>query len=233
MHDLLIFGDSWAWGAELDQDLRDQQCFGGQLAVMMPGYRHLNFSETGSSLSHLHLQFEYMLRQLDKSPKGDSIAIFFLTGMERYLTFDDAGEFAHFSPMGAIVRPIQNSLRDRLDYKNDLYYKHLHSPHWDILNLNCTILSLQARCRYYGIDDYYLPGWQRFSPWKEIDADKIYSKGQKTCADILGLATSTTGQINFAGNQYIIPNETHPNALGHKLIAQTLYDIISKKLTST
>jgi lysophospholipase L1-like esterase len=51
----------------------------------------------------------------------------------------------------------------------------------------------------------------------------------------LGLL-SKKGTIRFEipeKNQYIYPHGSHPNAQGHRLIAQTLYDFIKSKNIDT
>ena len=92
-HRLLIFGDSWAYGSELDPEVREQHNFGGQLGDMLGVDSVHNCSETGSSITHMHLQFRNALTRISYDPADEYTAVFFLTGQQRFLAFDHANEF--------------------------------------------------------------------------------------------------------------------------------------------
>lgn len=213
-HSLLIFGDSWAYGAELDPELREQQCFGGQLGRLLKVDRVWNFAETGSSISHLHLQLDAALSSIQIFPSVRYTAVFFLTGQQRFLAFDPDNEFYNLIPAGASIRPVQHRHRTLIETVNDFYYKHIQSDRADRVTLNTNLIALQARCRYHGIQDYYISGWQHLDLWPEVDQTRIYPQH---CIDIFG-----TGA-------YFAPNESHPNSNGHRLIAEHLLTFIESK----
>lgn len=223
-HRLLIFGDSWAYGAELDPNLRLHDNYGAQLGTMLGVDSVENLAETGSSIAHLQLQFNNAIAKfcddIDKQ-RSRFTAVFFLTGQQRHLFFDEDGEFAFLSPNGPTVRPGQKTASDLFYKINEYYYKYIQSDQADVVTLNTNLLALQTRCKYYGIDDYYVSGWEKLTLWPEVNADKIWKQGQSHCAELFDVEN-----LQFEQNNYVWPNNTHPNKQGHELIAQTLYNFI-------
>jgi hypothetical protein len=219
-HRLLVFGDSWAYGAELDPSQREQLCFGGQLAQLLNVNSVHNCAETGSSVSHLHVQFQTALSRINYDPADHYTAVFFITGQQRFLAFDPDNEFYNLIPAGPSIRPVQHQHRDLIETVNDFYYRNIQSNAADQISLNANLLALQAVCKYHGINDYYISGWQDLHLWPEVDQSRIYPNH---CESL------------FESNlQYIKPNVSHPNAQGHRLIAEKLFEFIKvKSLDST
>ena len=98
-------------------------------------------------------------------------------------------------------------------------------------NLHKNILSMQGICRQYNIRDYYIVGWDQLvidllidAKLPGVDTTKIY---HKSCTKLFGYKNLR----DFAKRP---PNQHvrmcgHPNELGHELIAQTLYNWITKQ----
>jgi hypothetical protein len=214
-HRLLVFGDSWAYGSELADDCREQQCFGGQLGKLLTVDSVHNCAETGSSISHLHLQFQNALTRMNYDPADQYTAVFFLTGQQRFLAFDPNNEFYNLIPAGASIRPVQHQHRMLIETVNDFYYKNIQSDQADVIALNANLLALQAICRYHNIQDYYISGWQDLHVWPEVDQTRIYPYHCQALLD--------------SDVKYFEPNVSHPNALGHKLIADRLFDFMKLK----
>ena len=225
---LLSFGDSWTYGAELPDTDREQLNFTAQLASLLQIDQIKNFSEVGSSISHLQIQLRNAINdcqpQIDQSA---TTAVFFLTGQERFLFFDHQGEFANLTASGYIARPLQYDLRDQFDKIYNFYYKNIHSTAADVLTLNTNLLALQAICRCHNIQDYYISGWEKLDLWPEVNTSRIYAQGHQHCGDVLKLDN------HLKNDQYIVSRGTHPNAAGHRLIAQTLFDMINSKVVDT
>ena len=218
---LLSFGDSWTYGAELPDADREQLNFTSQLANLLQIDQVKNFSEVGSSISHLQIQLRNAINNCQQQiGQSATTAVFFLTGQERFLFFDHRGEFANLTAAGYIARPLQYDLRDQFDSIYNFYYKNIHSTAADIITLNTNILALQKICQHHGIKDYYISGWERLTLWPEVDRSRIYKQGIDHCGKILNL------DHNLNNPQYIVPRGTHPNAQGHKLIAQKLFEMI-------
>lgn len=221
---LLSFGDSWAYGCELSDASREQDNYTGQLGRLIGVDHTVNFSEPGSSISHLQIQ----LRRAIDSCFSDSswtevTAVFFLTGQQRFLMFDPQGEFVGLAPTGAVIRPGQRQQRVQLDSINDFYYQNIQSHRADVINLNTNLLALQSICKYYNIKDYYISGWEKLSLWPEVNRSRIYAQGQSHCAELLQLN-------NMRHDQNTVPNGLHPSAQGHALIAQALLNMIKNHL---
>lgn len=225
-HRLLIFGDSWAYGAELDPNTRLQQNYGARLGELLNVDSVENIAESGSAISHLQVQFNNAITKfcddIDKQ-RSRFTAVFFLTGQQRHLFFDVNGEFGCLSPSGPSIRPCQILQRDLFYEINDYYYKYVQSDSADVISLNTNLLALQARCRHYGIDDYYISGWEKLQLWPEVDASRIWKQGQSHCAELFGIE-----DLKFEQNIYIKPHGTHPNPQGHQLIADELYSLINQ-----
>lgn len=229
---LLAFGDSWTYGAELEPSMREFECYAGHLGRMLPADHVLNFSEVGSGLANLHLQLDRALASLRLKITNRAhqfVAVFFLSGRERFMLFDENGEFAHLTAPGVIIRPGQRERREHFESIYRFYYRNIHSDQADLLSVNTNLLALQARCRYHQFEDYYISGWEKLDIWPEIDKTKIYGSGQQTCADILGIRQDQLGELHVSGNRYIVPKGSHPTPEGHALIAQTLNDMIRSR----
>jgi hypothetical protein len=101
------------------------------------------------------------------------------------------------------------------------YVKHFTSISTLNFNLHKNVLSMQAICRQYKIQDYYIVGWSDLDlNLPGIDTDKIY---HKSCSQLFGFKNLT----DFS-NQYLRICG-HPNELGHELIAQTLHTWITNQ----
>lgn len=218
---LLSFGDSWAYGAELPENSREQDNYTGQLSQRIGADRTRNFSEPGSSISHLQIQLRHAIDScFEELSFCQTTAVFFLTGQQRFLIFDLQGEFAGLAPTGSIVRPGQRNHRDHFDAVNDFYYKNIQSTQADTISLNTNLLALQSICRYYNIVDYYISGWETLDLWPEVDRSRIYAQGRSHCAELLQL------DHDMRHDQNIVPNGLHPSAQGHRLIADVLFEMI-------
>ena len=85
-------------------------------------------------------------------------------------------------------------------------------------------------CKHYSIQDFYLPGWQSFNLWPEVNLDKIYKQGKQSFYELFGLEDLIQIVEKNRSNVYIRPNLTHPNQFGHQLIADTAYEFISNTI---
>ena len=222
---LLSFGDSWTYGAELPEYSREKDNYTGQLCQMLEIDSAKNFSEVGSAISHLQVQFRKAIDQWKQQIcEHQTLAIFFLTGQERFLFFDYRGEFASLTPSGYIARPLQHDLRSQFENIYNFYYKNIQSKQADKISLNTNLLALQSMCKYYGITDYYISGWESLDLWPEVNRSRIYARGHQSCRDILNLDS------DLKNDQFIVKNGSHPNADGHRLIAEALSKMINQSI---
>jgi hypothetical protein len=202
---LLIFGDSWPFGAELKQN---ERAYGELLSVRLD--QHLcNFSQPSTSIPHLPLQLRTALDQ----GHSDCIAVFFLTGVDRDLVWH-CGRTRELNPT----------------HPEDVdWYTKYNSPELTAYRVNTTLIALQAMCAKYNIRDHYIWGWDQVDLWFEVDTDRIY---KQTVADVflegqtVALGNSKIMHLKNSQNKFIWPNSGHPNQLGHQRIADLLQEWI-------
>lgn len=198
---LLIFGDSWPYGAELEQ----RDLVYGELLAARLGQTCCNLSQPSTSIPHLLLQLRTALDQ----GHSNCTAIFFLTGVDRDLVW-------HYGKTREL-NPTQPADVD--------WYTKYNSPELTVYRVNTTLIALQAVCAKYNIRDYYIWGWDQVDLWPEVDTNRMY---KKTVADVfLGDKTVAQGSskimhLKNSKNQYIWPNLGHPNQYGHQRIADLL-----------
>lgn len=200
---LLIFGDSWPYGAELEQ----RDLVYGELLASRLEQSCCNLSQPSTSIPHLLLQLRTALDQGHR----DCIAIFFLTGVDRDLVWH------HGKPRE--LNPAQLADVD--------WYAKYNSPELTAYRVNTTLIALQAMCAKYNIRDYYIWGWDQVDLWPEVNADRIH---KQTVADVFlegeiaPPGVSKIIHLKNSRNQYIWPNLGHPNQLGHQHIADLLQE---------
>jgi hypothetical protein len=205
---LLTFGDSWPQGGELGPGrpygdiLKDIGCY-DQL---------YNYGSAGASNEDMLYQFRQYLEK-DRTVDDAATAVFFLTNPARTAHYP---RFFDWDQSAVAFKEL---------------YMYFHRDGHDVLRSTTTIITLQAWCRHYQIDDYYFAGWVRYNQWFEgVDLNKIWKQGQETASDWFG-ASDHNGEhlVNVQDNVYIRPNFAHPNQLGHQYIAEKLHNWISKK----
>lgn len=207
----MVFGDSWARGSELGPD---EKTFGELLAEHLGCDTFANYSHPASSISHLIVQLKNFLKMVQDTGKDPSeyLAVFFLTSQHRSMSYLNE-RWIFQTPHGGFGEFDHD--RESVELIDKLYYKYFHSPELVDVSLNTTLISLQSMCRQYNIVDFYVPGWEKFNLWKEVDSTKVHSV---SCGDVINF-----NPVTLSTNEYIYPNQDHPNQLGHQKIAEFLY----------
>jgi hypothetical protein len=205
---LLTFGDSWPQGGELGPGRPY-----GDILKDIGNYDQLyNYGSAGASNEDMLYQFRQYLEN-DQTVDDAATAVFFLTNPARTAHYP---RFFDWDQSAVAFKEL---------------YMYFHRDGHDVLRSTTTIITLQAWCRHYQIDDYYFAGWVRYNQWFEgVDLSKIWKQGQETASDWFG-ASDHNGEhlVNVQDNVYIRPNFAHPNQLGHQYIAEKLHNWISKK----
>jgi hypothetical protein len=218
---LLIFGDSWPHGDELDSK---EVAYGNLLGQRLGIHNVKNYSAPGTGISHMILQLQTAL-QNNQYKNTKKIAVFFLSGQERFMCYCD-DRIANLSLRGPRINAGND--REMIQRMNDLYYKYFYTDQMRDFFMNTNVLALQSMCRNHGIEDYYIAGWQQFDFWPEVDVSKVYDQGRTGCRELLGMVFDERDGV-VHNNPYFTPNLSHPNQLGHRLIADTLFDWIKSK----
>lgn len=209
MTKLVTFGDSWPYGAEL---LPGEIPYGGILSKLL-SLNFENHSQNATSNEHMILQLKRYIDSLNEVNK--TIAVFFITSPARTCLIDFDGTEKEISPWTDQSR----------GSRAHAWYKFFHTPLQDQFRTRLVILALQRMCNLFNIDDYYIIGWSNIDlDFPGIDKTKIYNQ---TCAELFGAPAEHEFSL-AKDNQYVYPNNCHPNQNGHVFIAETLAKWINK-----
>lgn len=216
---LIVCGDSWSNGAELKEH---EQNFGSIIAQRLDATLY-NQSVDASSIPHLIIQLRTAIQQCDLTQPTK--ALFFLTSPDRDLIWSDV------LPRGTgFIKthpPPHSKMEEILLNPNDPLHEHWYRKYYskDLANFRCnsSILALQTMCQHHNIQDYYIWGWSKFDLWPEINKSKFFNNAATTVFQLFtNDPTVLPSPVFNASCKYIWPNGSHPNQLGHELIANTL-----------
>jgi len=209
MKRLVVFGDSWPYGAELKAG---EKTFGELLHEKLGTDSFVNCSQEGTSIDHLVLQLK---QYMSKADVGTDIAVFFISNPIRYMIHKE-GNWDTIRPTG------DKSMNTRF------YYEYLQSDELDNHRANTSILALQAMCRYSTtiIKDIYLEGWSAIDwSYPSINKQKFLPKSALQMFEA-NMNKQTNELVKNQRNPFIYPNKYHPNQKGHTLIAEELYKFV-------
>ena len=218
---LLALGDSWTVGAELNPDIIPMG-FNLRVPYVNLLKEQLNFDQfynygiSGSSLEDLLYQFQKFIAT--DWNKNDAVTV--------VVHLTNPWRTAHL-PRGVSLDANSNERKhwpfDAKQFIKD-FVLHFHTQEHTIMRASASISALQYWCQQYNFNDYYFSGWIKYPTWLPgVNVDKIWANGNETAADWFG-ALSHNGEhlINVETNPYIVPNFSHPNQRGHRLIADKL-----------
>ena len=206
MKRLVVFGDSWPYGAELKAG---EKTFGELLHEKLGTDSFVNCSQEGTSIDHLVVQLEQYMSQADV---GTDIAVFFISNPIRYM-IHKKGNWDTIRPTG------DKSMNTRF------YYEYLQSDELDNHRAHTSILALQSMCRYSTtiVKDIYLEGWSAIDwSYPSINKQKFLPKSALQMFEA-NMNKQTNELVKNQRNPFIYPNKYHPNQKGHTLIAEELY----------
>ena len=224
--DLVICGDSWPNGAELQSY---ELCYGQILKQRLDSQNYLNTAVDASSIPHLILQLQRFLKiknALGSTWTNPVSIVFFLTSTDRDLmwsTTHPIGTGAIYNDPPPYKTPREILLNASDPLHADWFIKY-HSTELSSYRTNTTLLALQSMCQYHGLNDYYIWGWNTIPLWPEINTDKFYNQGKSHIVDEFGNLHIT--DLVKLGSPYIVSGGGHPSQLGHEKIAEILYNWI-------
>ncbi len=223
---LAVFGCSWTVGL----GVLETDTFGARLANKLSATNFTNLGIQGSSNSRSVLQLLDYVKRTD-IPVENSIAVFLITTPSRECILldnlrqpiDETKSIFGVEDL-ASVKVVDLGV-NQTDEISKNYIKHFTSISTLNFNLHKNVLSMQAICRQYKIQDYYIVGWSDLDlNLPGIDTDKIY---HKSCLQLFRYELPIY-LMKKAPNQYL-RECGHPNELGHELIAQTLHTWITNQ----
>jgi hypothetical protein len=204
MADLVVFGDSWPAGAELSNR---QDAFPFLISKKLG----LNLRQVAADGSSQPFDVHQFIRWLEHptTDRTNSIVLFCFTGKDRSWFFQNG-----------LIRNIHPSIKDP---EITAYYRYLHSIELSDAEALKHILLVQSLSKTFNVTIRMIMNWDNIPQCSLIDRNMVYPL---SLVGILGgFVTSETGLTNFfTESQYIVPNISHPNVEGHKLIANTLAD---------
>ena len=209
MSRLVVFGDSWPYGAELKAG---EKTFGELLHEKLGTDSFVNCSQEGTSIDHLVVQLK---QYMSEANLGTDIAVFFISNPIRYMIHKE-GNWDTIRPTG------DKSMNTRFSYE------YLQSDELDNHRANTSILALQAMCRYSTtiIKDIYLEGWSAIDwSYPSINKQKFLPKSALQMFEA-NMNKQTNELVKNQRNPFIYPNKYHPNQKGHTLIAEELYKFV-------
>lgn len=204
---LLVFGDSWPYGCELENyrpafpELMEQ-------ILQLPVENHSLFS---TSIDHM---VHKLLSMIEKNEVTDCGILFCLTGTTRSMIFDKT-KLKEIHP-------------NNTDVESKMYYSYIFS--WELAEFNFlrNCLLIQSICKLKNIPLYFVANWYSIPNNELLDKTIFYNK---SLIEILGHPPMEVknGYLwdTVAQSEYFYPNNYHPNAKGHKLIAEELSKWIS------
>lgn len=201
MKNLIVFGDSWPYGFDLEDPESD--CFPNVIAKKLD-YRLFNFSEPSTSQD----QAIYKLLNLLNSNTEiflDSKILFCFTAISRGIYFLNGKDFEIYH---------QNK-----KFKD--YYTNIYSEELGQFTYTKNLLLIQNLCKNLSIPVYCISNWDNVPDHKMIDKSTVYNK---TLFEILGIPSCEEmahSDNQFKNNPYL-NRSSHPNKQGHELIAQEL-----------
>ena len=213
---LVTFGDSWPAGAELS-NVRD--AFPVQIAKIL----NIEYFNAAVPATGIDQACYYFLQDLnnykpdtynwfDKSNRFDDIILFCLSGSTRSWHFKD-GTDKETTPLNKTI-------------ESKMYYSYLYTDKLAEINLIKNVIIVQQLCKSNNIPCYIVTNWEKLPDNQHIDQKFVYNK---TLLGILGLGhldPDDNHELDLSGDfktsPYIYPNISHPNILGHKIIAEEL-----------
>jgi len=205
---LLVLGDSWPYGCELDRYTLD--AFPAQIGKIL-NIPVDNQSMFATSIDHMVHKF---LHTVDIDDLTECGVLFCLTGINRSMTLSKG-----------VPKEIHPSFND-IETKS--YYSYIFS--WELATFNFlrNCLLIQSLCEIRNIPLFFVTNWYSFPESKLFNKANIY---EKSLIEILGQPPM---QIkldypwqNVGNSEYFYPNKYHPNLKGHQLIAEELSKWIS------
>ena len=147
-------------------------------------------------------------------PNNQYTALFFITAQERQLLFRENGE------------PREMHVQEEGTYFGMFYTNRLGN-----FSLNTAIITLQAMCSKYNINDHYILGWQYPALWPEVDKNKFYDNGNTNAMNIINGDNVRKRFDQLELTNHLGYTNGHPSIVGHRRIAHAWLKYIKHNLS--
>lgn len=203
MKNLIVFGDSWPAGAQLQNPETDS--FPAILAHKL-NLNCKNLSQRGTSIDHAVNLFL-------KTDLTESMVLFCTTGYARTMRID--------GQQLCEVHPTDPAM--------EWYYTRLYSDELGKLNRIKNCLLVQEVCKNKRIPVYFVSNWDPSPSDVLLDHSKWSPKTFMQMIDAGACNPDAEVDWSKVNRKYMIYYSSHPNEAGHRLIADELYTWISSQ----
>lgn len=221
---LVAFGDSWTFGSELD--LPRQQPWPTHLAEKLSA-EVINLGTPASGIEHTLVKLFDWIGTSGNYSDYKKIFMVGLSGTTRYLTYSNRlEEFVNITPeanyrtgnIHVSGRPPE-VISDFSTLSGEMY-RMVESPEYNQYIATKTVFAFQNYCRQHNIDVLFFSYFDQAQvDHRVVDVKNIYP---------VTMTKAITGQEyrlpDIRQHPYFAGKLFHPNADGHKQIAQILYD---------
>lgn len=210
---LVTVGDSRPAGAELVSP--EKESFPVLISNIL-GVKSINLAEQGTSIDQA--LYKLLNASIDNLVDWEhTLILFCCTGISRSMYINNS-QTKEIHPQ--VKKPVSIA-----------YYKYIHSKELDQFNYIRNVLAAQQYCCIKKSHILFVNNWDRLSDHNIIDQNLFY---HKTLTEILNVQQALDDDgidyENLSRHEYIIPNQDHPNALGHGKIAEELSNWIKEKV---
>ncbi len=204
---LVVFGDSWPHGNELDRDPKTLSKRFPELIAKLLGAKCRNLSRPSTSFDGAVIEF---LKNITNMTKPGTAVLFCITGTDRQLCFTD-GKVNELHP--------QNTDQISLHYYTKIYSKDLGE-----YNRVRNVLLIQELCNRFEVPVFFVCNWNNIPQHDLIDQTRFVPQSM---VEMLGGSNADVGRWNKGLLKYRMP-QGHPNLLGHEKIATDIYNWIKE-----
>jgi len=230
---LLTFGDSWPYGAQIqDKSKRFPVLLADKLGMDL-----LDLSKNATSIDHVVMAFFNFLEN-DYNPEVKYTALFCLTDISRALAW---------RPMVSVPprdelwvndsTTLELQVGNTVDELSQVYFKQLHSPRLEIFVYHKNIVLLKLLCEKYNITDFYAHNFydpnlefrivnrDRISPitLTQLLNTKMY---KEVIPDHLPGEEKARISRDLNDKNLLIQHGGHPSVAGHQVLADKLFEWI-------
>lgn len=226
------YGDSWAAGSGIDRNKTYAMIITDSL-----GYRIQNYSQDGLSLAYMVRQF---YENANRYSENDLVLITVPPDV-RWMTVRDRGQGPKFEAMFNTAPEYKHFANSINGYQ--IWFKYCHGLFLQSIVDFCENrkikLAMQHNYGYMDIDkifdtnkiyNYFVD--QKRSMWDWLDFKLTYiPDGNNYFDDVYNIAND--GPLTMVESEYCLPDDNHPNELGHQKIAHTIMLYIEQKILKT
>lgn len=209
---LVTFGDSWTYGSELENPETESWT-----ALLGKDYTDVyNLGVPASSIGHIPVMLDSLLLNVNLNQYDKKTFVFGLTSQSRYLMHDNVrNKFVNVTSEAVYYTDVISNNRppEVVEHLNDFawdFYRRVDSDKFQVHNASQTVAFLQGWCNQNNVQDVYLSYFENQNFNQFVDIKKVINNG-------------------LALQLLNVMHGHHPDANGHKQIADIVREFICKR----